>query len=242
MGVEGTTFTQVGMAHGKPTPTPSIYGKSLFSYIAEALDPKTGSRGRKSDDRHRRPDAPKHTPVKAPGPLKTVEAGYGKEVPYNPFSRQNSVEHRVINEADMEINGVPIPDSVADELRELGIPLCWYTRGELMEAVLAYTNDGHVLDEQGALSQRDRLRSDAMERECDAAEQRAGGDRPIDTKRVSRSLRRLRVRRPRNLDGSLIMAAAQASAYVSPDALPLPPPSLPILIDPFRAQESVPDS
>lgn len=55
------------------------------------------------------------------------------------------------------INGVQLPDSVIEELRKLGVPLYWYSRSELEDAVQACAYDRHLVDDEHGITFRDKL-------------------------------------------------------------------------------------
>jgi len=59
--------------------------------------------------------------------------------------------------ATMRIKGVDIPASVLRQLRELGIPIEHFTRGELQDAVLACAIDGDLVDDEHGTSFKDKL-------------------------------------------------------------------------------------
>lgn len=151
-------------------------------------------------------------------PLRTVGAQYSHEVPYDPFSKENASEHLQVGETDLEINGVPIPAAVAEELRQLGIPLSWYNQGELMDAVLAYLVDAHVIDDHDGVSFRDKLRYDHMEKAHDEAVQQEE-----NVSKICLFMRRLRFRRfwP-EVSKSAVDSSSQVSSFLP--TIPLPPP------------------
>jgi hypothetical protein len=64
-----------------------------------------------------------------------------------------------------EINGIVLPQNVINQLRLLGLPIEWYTAGELQDAVIACSADATLIDDVNGDNFRDRLRLDADEKE-----------------------------------------------------------------------------
>jgi hypothetical protein len=63
------------------------------------------------------------------------------------------------------INGVVLPQSVIEELRKLGIPLTWYNRGELEDAVEACVMDARLIDDKQGVNFRDQLKLTSNEQQ-----------------------------------------------------------------------------
>lgn len=61
------------------------------------------------------------------------------------------------------INGVELPQRVAEEIRRLGLALSWYNRGELEDAVQACKVDEMLIDDPDGLTFRDKLSLTAEE-------------------------------------------------------------------------------
>jgi len=59
--------------------------------------------------------------------------------------------------SDVYINGIRLPDSVVEELRMIGLPLSWYNKGELEDAVLACKYDNHLIDDEDGVTLRDKM-------------------------------------------------------------------------------------
>lgn len=55
------------------------------------------------------------------------------------------------------LNGVPLPHNVVMELRKLGVPLAFYTAGELRDAVNACAVDCTLVDDEDGVSFQDKL-------------------------------------------------------------------------------------
>lgn len=56
-----------------------------------------------------------------------------------------------------EVDGVSLPDNVLDELRRLGLPLSFFNRGELEDAVIACAVDSELADDENGINFRDKL-------------------------------------------------------------------------------------
>lgn len=68
-----------------------------------------------------------------------------------------------MHEGEVEINGVPLPHAVIIELRKLGIPLSYYTHGQLQEAVEACAVDCNLIDDPNGGNFQDKLHLTADE-------------------------------------------------------------------------------
>lgn len=64
-----------------------------------------------------------------------------------------------------EVHGIVLPQNVINQLRLLGIPVEWYTAGELQDAVIACSSDATLVDDHEGTSLRDKLRLDESEKE-----------------------------------------------------------------------------
>jgi hypothetical protein len=64
------------------------------------------------------------------------------------------------------VNGVSLSRSTAEQLRALGMPLEWYTAGELEDIELACSLDGNLIDDQFGDNLHDKLYLDADEKEA----------------------------------------------------------------------------
>src|SRR5690606_22696524 len=62
------------------------------------------------------------------------------------------------------VNGVELPQRVAEEIRRLGIALSWYSAGELEDAVEACAFDGQLIDDPFGDDFRDKLTLTHQER------------------------------------------------------------------------------
>lgn len=61
-------------------------------------------------------------------------------------------------DGSIEINGVTLPHHVVMELRELGMPLLWYSRGELTDAVEACAYDRSLIANENGVHFHDKLK------------------------------------------------------------------------------------
>ncbi len=67
-------------------------------------------------------------------------------------------------DGSVEINGVTLPAHVAEELRRIGMPLAWYNRGELADAIEHCSYDRTLIDDEHGVHFRDQLHLDSDER------------------------------------------------------------------------------
>lgn len=65
--------------------------------------------------------------------------------------------HPQISEGAAVINGVALPLRVIQELKRLGVPLAWYTHGELAQAVDACAFDAQLIDDPDGVNFRDKM-------------------------------------------------------------------------------------
>lgn len=70
---------------------------------------------------------------------------------------QPSNKKTEIDNSSVVINGVEIPRQVADQLRQLGMALSWYSAGELEDAVQACQYDSTLIEDHDGDNFRDRL-------------------------------------------------------------------------------------
>lgn len=71
------------------------------------------------------------------------------------------------------VNGVELPNHVAEELRMLGIPMGSYSNGQLEAAIIASHYDRQVFDDDKGISFADKLtltRQEKMNRDSDGAD------------------------------------------------------------------------
>ena len=63
------------------------------------------------------------------------------------------------------INGVVVPKLVADQLRQLGVSLSWYSKGQLEAAINGCSVDCNLIDDPDGANFFDDLKLDEHERE-----------------------------------------------------------------------------
>lgn len=89
-----------------------------------------------------------------------AEASLGNLCPFPAMGKNMFMEQKAstICEGDVTINGVPLPHGVIIELRKLGLPLAWYTHGQLQEAVEACAVDCQLIDDPDGMNLRDQMK------------------------------------------------------------------------------------
>jgi hypothetical protein len=88
--------------------------------------------------------------------IQEYSAGMLGQLP-SPFCMSPVNGTPMIMDGDAMINGVALPQRVIEELRRQGIPLSWYTPGELEDALEACSFDSQLIDDVNGVNFHDKL-------------------------------------------------------------------------------------
>jgi|GEM_PF-3257906 len=81
-----------------------------------------------------------------------------------PQAASDEMDSSRTNDGSIVVNGVPIPKLVADQLRQLGLSLSWYSKGQLEAAINGCSVDCNLVDDPEGINFFDDLRFDDRER------------------------------------------------------------------------------